>query len=69
MIDIILSHWAMLLLLAWLLVIGSIGIVNLWPRKKSASQAESPRFALRGTQRVSPTASFNDELNLTHRQR
>jgi hypothetical protein len=68
MIDIILSHWAMYLLLAWLIVIGVIGIVNLWPTKKPASPPDAARFALRGAQREA-APSFKNEFKLAQRER
>jgi hypothetical protein len=69
MIDIILSHWAIYLLLGWLVVIAVIGAVNLWPSKKSAGPPESPRFALRGGQGDPLATPFKDDFKLPHRDR
>jgi hypothetical protein len=69
MIDIILSHWAMYLLLAWLVVLGVIGLVNLWPKKKSARRPEAPRFAMRNGQREPAPAPFTDEFKLARHDR
>jgi hypothetical protein len=64
MIEIILSHWATYLLLAWVAVIV---IVNLWPRKKPAPPNVAP-FTARRTERVSAAKSSDDQLELAHRE-
>jgi hypothetical protein len=42
MFQIILSHWATYLFLAWALVIV---VANLWPRKKAESPPQGSRFS------------------------
>ena len=42
MFQIILSHWATYLFLAWALVIV---VANLWPRKKAVSPPPSARYS------------------------
>ena len=49
MLELLLSHWVSYLFLAWVAVIL---VVNLWPTKKSESQAETVHRRPKGMARV-----------------
>jgi hypothetical protein len=66
MIEIILSHWATYVILAWLLVCI---IGNLLPKAKSADTPAPPRFSPRRATRESQSALSGDEIELAHRER
>jgi hypothetical protein len=66
MIDIILSHWATYLLLAWLALII---VANLWPRQKPGNSAKAVQISARRVERLSAVAPFEDQLEVAHRER